>query len=144
MDTEFECTACHTLKPSSQFPKNNQIPKGVGSQCLACKAKKEADRKAAYRAAGVMTRARDEARYAQARKLGLSIDDYTALIIGPCSVCDERPYEGGQSHSVYQRSVDGSVIGVLCRKCSSAAGFLGRDATRATRLAVLLSDQRLT
>lgn len=129
-ETERECKNCHAVKPITAFARTGKARyrRHECGQCLYL----------ARKAALGESASRDEKRNRTARELGLSLDEYLALIAEDCHVCG-REATAERQNGVYVNRNTGLISGVVCVGCSQAIGKLGHDPERAKALITLLA-----
>ena len=123
METK-ECNKCRESKPVSAFNKRSSSG-ALRGECRAC------SRPAAT--------SRAQKRTHTARAAGLSVEEYTAAISGPCSVCGHVPGEADKLNGVYMNRHTNKMTGVVCSLCARGLGMLDHDPERIRAALVLVT-----
>lgn len=115
------CTGCDELKPVAEFYKNRGRKGGLTDTCKTCQLTWSRERYARdpkYRR-----------RYLLAKKYGMTLDAYDALLEaqgGVCAICGEAGADAKMLAVDHDHNT-GKVRGLLCDKCNQGIGLFRDD-----------------
>ncbi len=123
--TEYkQCSKCREVKLRSQFHRDKKRRDGLTPQCSACV---KANNEALWPLRRDKVRRQEKLR--RARRLGLSPEEYDALVDrhnGRCGICQGAPNGIGGLHIDHDHA-SGKVRGLLCHSCNVSIGHFRDD-----------------
>lgn len=132
------CLRCAVAKPIDCFSlaNNNRGGDGRAHACIECNAQMTENEKAAlvareWRKRNLAQARANNKRTHVAKKYGITIEEYNALVKAQdsvCAICRETSNSSHPKGKVYDLAVDhnhktGAVRGLLCRACNHALGL---------------------
>lgn len=121
------CTTCNVEKPAEDFYTRKDRPLKRTSSCKVCR---KANQQTTWKP-------RQQGAYKLKINYGLSVDDYTNMLVrqgGVCAICRKPETTKSNNGYIKNLAVDhchstGKVRGLLCHHCNTALGKFKDDIT---------------
>lgn len=132
---EKECSNCGMVKSAAMFYRLRSASDGLQSWCMSCcrnhgKATWQKRRSDPVYIANVNAATRKSAFKRRLLKHGISLEEYSRLVVLGCGICGSSPEEKGERYKRFSfdhHHATGKFRGLLCFQCNLGIGYLGDD-----------------